>query len=410
VLKLLGILLAAAVVALAGWLYVRGAKPPVVPVARASQGPLESSVTTNGKTEPVEWSAARTDLGGIVTSVAVTRGQKVSKGQTIAVIEARQAKADLATAEARIAQAEADLQTLRAGGKSGEIAEIESGIQRAQLDRDVAQRDLESLTRLQAKNAATKTEVQEASDRLARAQAQIQAFTAKRKAMVSRGEVASAEARLREAQAAAALARQTIAVSVVRSPLDGVVYQLEVRPGAYLEAGAVAAGVGKIDRVRVIVYVDEPELGRVRKGMPVTITWDALPNRQWKGEVERVPTQIVALGTRQVGEVTSLIDNADGTLLPGTNINATIQSESVANAIRIPKEGVVREGGQTGVWVVESGKVKWRPVKLGIANITTVQIVDGLKNGEEVALPSDLPLQDGAPITPDRRSGDSASR
>lgn len=401
-LKLLGILLAAAVAALAGWLYLRGSKPPVVPVARASQGPLESSVTTNGKTEPVDWSAARADLGGIVTSVPVTRGQKVSKGQTIAVVEARQAKANLATAEARIAQAEADLQTLRAGGKSGEIAEIESGIQRAQLDRDVAQRDLESLTRLQAKNAATKTEVQEASDRLARAQAQIQAFTTKRKAMVSRGDVESAEARLREAQAAATLARQTIAVSVVRSPLDGIVYQLEVRPGAYLEAGAVAASVGKIDRVRVIVYVDEPELGRVRKGMPVTVTWDALPTRQWKGEVERVPTQIVALGTRQVGEVTSLIDNSDGTLLPGTNVNATIQSESVANAVRIPKEGVVREGGQTGVWVVESGKVKWRPVKLGIANITTVQIVDGLKNGEEVALPSDQPLQDGAPITPER--------
>jgi len=406
VLKLLGILLAAAVVALAGWLYVRGSNPPVVPVVRASQGPLESSVTTNGKTEPVEWSAARADLGGIVTSVAVTRGQKVSKGQTIAVIEARQAKADLATAEARIAQAEADLQTLRAGGKSGEIAEIESGIQRAQLDRDVAQRDLESLTRLQAKNAATKTEVQEASDRLARAQAQIQAFTAKRKAMVSGGDVASAEARLREAQAAAALARQTIAVSVVRSPLDGIVYQLEVRPGAYLEAGAVAASIGKIDRVRVIVYVDEPELGRVQRGMPVTITWDALPNRHWKGEVERVPTQIVALGTRQVGEVTSLIDNADGTLLPGTNVNATIQSESVANGVRIPKEGVVREGGQTGVWVLESGKVKWRPVKLGIANITTVQILDGLKAGEEVALPSDQTLHEGEAITPERRSGE----
>src|SRR5688572_28906593 len=143
VLKLLGILLAAAVAALAGWLYVRSSKAPVIPVARASQGSLESSVTTHGKTEPVEWSAAPSDIGGIVTSVPVTRGQKVSKGQTIAVIEARQAKADLATAEARIAQAEADLQTLRAGGKSGEIAEIESGIKRAQLDREVAQRDLD---------------------------------------------------------------------------------------------------------------------------------------------------------------------------------------------------------------------------------------------------------------------------
>ena len=91
--------------------------------------------------------------------------------------------------------------------------------------------------------------------------------------------------------------------SVVRAPIAGTVYQFDLKPGAYLNAGDLVASIGQLDRVRVKVFVDEPDLGRVKRGMPVGITWDAMPGRQWKGVVDKTPTQIVALGTRQVGEV-----------------------------------------------------------------------------------------------------------
>ena len=58
----------------------------------------------------------------------------------------------------------------------------------------------------------------------------------------------------------------------------------------------------------------------------MTITWDALPGHQWKGEVDKLPTQIVPLGTRQVGEVGCVIENPDRDLLPNANINADIQA------------------------------------------------------------------------------------
>ena len=78
--------------------------------------------------------------------------------------------------------------------------------------------------------------------------------------------------------------------------------------------------IGKLERVRVNVYVDEPDLGRVTRGLPVSIAWDALPGRSWKGEVDKTPTQVEALGSRQVGQVICVIENPNRDLLPGTNV------------------------------------------------------------------------------------------
>jgi len=138
-------------------------------------------------------------------------------------------------------------------------------------------------------------------------------------------------------------------------------------------------------------------LGRVMKGMPVTITWDALPGLQWKGSVDRTPTEIVAMGARQVGEVLCDIANPDMDLLPGTNVNAVILSETVENAITIPKEAVHRERGKTGVYVLDGDRIRWRVITQGVNNTTRTEVHE-LKDGDAVALPSEKPPKDGAVV------------
>ena len=159
-----------------------------------------------------------------------------------------------------------------------------------------------------------------------------------------------------------------------------------------MNAGEVIAYIGRLNRVHVTVYVDEPDLGRVAKGMPTAITWDAIPGRVWKGTVDRTPTQVVALGTRQVGEVVCLIENPDMDLLPGTNVNAEIRSETVDHAVTIPKEAVRREGGQTGVFLLQGDKLAWRKITQGVNNTTRTQVSE-LHEGDAVALPTEKPLK-----------------
>ena len=196
-----------------------------------------------------------------------------------------------------------------------------------------------------------------------------------------------------------AKARNRGALSTVRSPIAGVVYGREARQGSYVNAGDLIANVGRMDQFRVKVFVDEPELGRVDVGQPVTITWDALPGRQWQGRVERKPTAIQALGSRQVGEVICLIANVGRALLPGTNVNAEIRAAVVEGALVIPKETLRHDQQGDYVYVLKGDVIERRVVKKGVASITQVQVAEGLNEGDAVALPSDVPLKPGDRVT-----------
>ena len=385
----------AGVWALASWRN----QPPEVQFARATRETITSSVPTNGKVEPIEWAEARAERSGPVQEILIQRGQHVQREEPLVRIDSNEAQAELTAAQARIAQIRAELEVLDRGGRATDLAEISSGLERARLDLQIAQKDYDALVRLQEKQAATPFEAAAARERVDRAQLQIRSLEQRRASLVAAPDRTAAQARLRDAEAAATLAGQRIKMSVVRAPIDGVIYQFYLKRGAYLNAGDALASIGRLERVRVKVFVDEPDLGRVGKGMPVVITWDALPGHQWKGEVDRAPSQIVALGTRQVGEVVCVIRNPGGGLLPGTNVNAEIQSQSVANALAIPKEALRRELGQTGVFLLSGDRLAWKKLTLGVGNTTRTQ-VDGLKEGDAVALPSEKPLKDGMVVRP----------
>jgi HlyD family secretion protein len=377
-------------------------QPPEVPFARVQRETIASSVPTNGKIEPIEWAEARAERMGTVQSILVQRGAQVARGAALVELDSGEARADLAAAQARVSQAHADLDVIERGGRATELSAIASEEERDKLELAAAQKEYESLQRLLGKQAATAYEVNQAKDRVDRAQAQLRSLEPRRKALVSPQDRPAAEARLRDAEAAVALAEERIRKSVVRAPLAGMIYQFDLKPGAYLEAGGLVAAIGQLDRVRVKVFVDEPDLGRVATGKPVVITWDAGAGRQWTGEVDKTPTQIVALGTRQVGEVLCVIANPGHELLPGTNVNVEIRSEQVANALTVPKEAVRREQGQAGVFALTqngSGQqtVAWKKVTLGVGSTTRTQ-VEGLNEGDAVALTSDKPLKDGMAV------------
>ena len=341
---------------------------------------------------------------GPVLEVHVQRGDSVRRGQVIATVGSAQAQSELSTAQSRVNAAQAELETLTAGGRATEIAEIESGLARARADLANAQTEVSTLERLVEKKAATQAELTAAKTLVRQAQQQIEAFDLRRAALVTQPERRAAEARLAEAQSGVTAAGRRISESLLRSPGDGVVYALEVRPGVYLEPGTPVARIGKLDRMRVTVYVDEPELGRVGKGMPVTITWDALPGRQWKGTVESVPLQIVPVGTRQVGEVVCVIDNPDHTLIAGTNINAEIRSKEVPSALTIPKEVLRRDGTNTGVFKIVDDQLVWQTVQTGVSSVTRVEVLSGVTDADKIALPSDAPVKSGDKVRPVTRS------
>jgi HlyD family secretion protein len=131
----------------------------------------------------------------------------------------------------------------------------------------------------------------------------------------------------------------------------------------------------------------------------VSIDWDALPGHAWEGTVERKPANVVALGSRQVGEVLCTIDNPGRVLLPGTNVDAHIRTAVVPNALTIPKECLRRDANGIGVFTLRAGRLAWQAVSTGVSSVTRVQILQGLAEADAVALPTDLTLHNGEAVT-----------
>ncbi len=394
-------LLPLAVVLSAGWwLAKRGSTPPEAPFAKVKRETLISVLSTNGKTEPLEWEPVHSERAGQVSRVLVSRGQSVARGAPVALLSGGDAKADLASAQSRLVQARADLEVLTRGGRAAEIAQIDGAIHKLQVERDVAKRDLASVERLVVAGAATRSELDSIKDRIKQLDAQISAEQARRSALVAPGDLTAVRARIADAEAAVAQAERNLTLFTIRAPCAGVVYDLPVKPGSWLNAGDLVAKVGDLSKLKVIVYVDEPDLGRIRAGLPAVITWDARPGREWLGEVREVPTQVVALGTRQVGEVATIAANPEHDLPPGANINARIRTQVVENALTIPKSALRRGGADLGVFVLEGNHIAWRKVTVGISSESRAEVKSGLKEDEPVALPVDRPLRAGLEVSP----------
>lgn len=396
------IFLIAALAAAAGlaWMIQSRSGAPETVFAKVTRETLVSTLPTNGKVEPFDWRPIRAESGGLIDRLNVQEGRSVSHGSVVAVLRSSDALSALAAAEAQIARARADLTAIERGGSGTELAEIQSSLDKAKLEKTSTEREIAVLARLVAKNAVTRADVEAQRQKLRGWDLQIEALERKRAALVSPTDRGVAEAKLKEAQAAAEAARRRISQAEIRAPMSGVIYNLATRAGAYLNPGDPIANVGRLDRLRVRVYVDEPELGRVTADQPVRITWDALPGVTWDGRVERLPAEIIAMGTRQVGEVIVIIENTNGRLVSGTNINAEIRTSMVPDALTIPTAAIRRENRDTGVYVLKGDRIAWQKVTRGATSATRSQITVGLSENDSVALPGERSLREGDTVKP----------
>ena len=397
--KKLLLLLLLIVVAVIGWGIFRKNTPPAVTFSRVRRETLVSTLPTNGKVEPLQWQAVRAQAGGLVASVNAVEGGSVTEGAVLAAMTNPSRQADIDTAKAKVSEAEANLASLEAGPRPAELTEIDNSLSKANLELRQAERELAASERLAGKQAATAMEVTSNRDKVEQLKVQMAGLEKRRLTVTPPSDIAAARARLDDAQVALKLAQQQATLSEVRAPLSGVVYGLAVRPGTYLNPGDLVANIGLLDRLRVRVYIDEPELGRVALGQPVTIAWQALPAKQWMGTVEKKPTSIEPLGSRQVGQVLCVIENPGRLLIPGTNVDATIRTGMVDGALTVPKETLRHDTGGDYVFLLKGGALEQRAVKTGNSSVTRIQITEGLAEGDAVAMPSDVPLKPDMKVT-----------
>ncbi len=368
--------------------YIRSGRGVVtVGSAKVERHDLASEKSTNGRVVPLDDFEAHAPLPGIVNKIEVRLGQKVRTGQELLQMDDSEARKDVAAAQASLASSVASLQAIQQGGTQDERLAQSADLTAAntQVQQDTA--SLASLQILESRGAASANEVALAQQHLSAAKTRVQQIQARRSARYSVDDLKAQKAQVAQAQAALDAAQAAYAGVNIHSPFSGTVYALPVTQYQFVPAGETLVQVADLTKLQIKAYFDEPEIGLLQAGQPVTIAWDAKPGQLWHGRIVQAPTTIIAYGgTRNVGECLISVDDANGDLLPNTNVTVKVTELRHLDVLSLPREALHTEGTTDFVYRIVDNRLVRTTVQVGLTNLTRFEIVSGLNEGDRVAL------------------------
>lgn len=374
----------------------------VVRAARVDRQPLINTVATNGRVEPLVDFQAHAPMASVIEELPVHLGEQVSKGQRLIQLDASDAQSRVASAQATLTGAVDNLKNMESGGTQDELLSERADLATAKTQEADNARALASLQALQAKGAASANEVAAAQQRLSDAQARVHQLQTRMHNRYGQTDFSSQRAQVSQARTALSAARSGLSGLDVHSPINGTVYSLPYTRYDFVPAGDPLINVADLHHLQVRAYFDEPEIGKLHAGEPVSIKWDAKPGQTWHGHVTQAPTTIITYnGTRNVGVCLISIDDANGELIPNINVTVRVTTSQHLNVLSIPREALHTEGNNSFVYrIVDNRLVRTPVVILGEPNLTRVGISGGLQEGDLVALgaTTDVDLSDGMRI------------
>jgi HlyD family secretion protein len=373
-----------------------------VRTAQVTYQDLVKSFSTNGKVEPMDDFQAHSQAAGQVQDIYVDVGDKVKAGQLLLKMDDKYAQAQLAHAQATLQAAELAASDIDHGGTQDERNTTAADLARAKFQRQQDATDLAAKQKLLQQGAESQAEVAAAQHRVELDDSTIHSIEQHSTQRYGDADRARAQAELEDARAAVAAAQRTYDTADIRSPISGTVYYLPVSQYDYVDTGTDLVYVANLTRMRITAYFDEPDIGNLAVGQPVEITWEAKQGVTWHGHVSEVPTTIIEYLTRFVGECLITVDDADGNLMPDANINVKVTTAQHLHVLSVPREALRFDGAQPYVFRILEGKLVRTPVRIGIVNLTQVEITSGLAEGDTVATSATTPrdLSNGLEVKP----------
>ena len=369
-------------VGIAWLLYAKGPLGPTkVVVAKAQQGSLKPAVFGIGTVEArLTYTVGPVQAGRLLTAAA-DHGERVARGQVLGEIDPVDLDAKLQSAAAAVARA------------NSAIASGEAQVREAESRRTLAQTTAKRYDALHAVQGVSTEE-----------------FDAKQnEAIVAAAGYEAARASLAAAQndAAKAIAEQA-AVEKQRtnlqliSPVDGLVVSRDAEPGATVVAGQAVFHLVDPATLWVRTRIDQARFYGVALGQKASIVLRSRPDAPFLGKVARLEVQGDSVTEERFVNVA--FDDLAGLIPLGELAEVTIELPAVSDALLVPTAAVKKLNKQNGVWLVEGGKLRFQPVRVGAQTLDgKMQIAEGLQSGEIVVIYSPKPLTEGMRVRAERK-------
>jgi len=406
-----------------------GKNVATVQTGKVQREDLTTVVSASGEIKPKTFVNIGANAYGKITHLYVREGDRVKKGQLLAQIDNVQSAADLNANQAAVQAAETDALAADAGLKTSQ-----ADLLRAQADYDRNKLDWDRAQHLFQDGLISKSDFDSRKDAWATADAgltQAQARVAQAKAQKE-----SADRHVSQARANLTRVSDVLQKTTYSAPYDGVVTNLPVREGESVVIGiqnALGSTLMTIADMSVItaeVKVDETDIVNVHLGQPAEITIDAIPKKVFHGKVSEIGDNAIVrssgVSTSQQAtaseeakdfKVVVTLTDPPSDLRPGLSTTAKITTATRANALSVPIQALTlrtkaqmdaqnnppgsvhaaapatvkevsakakKDDEMQGVFVIRQKKAVFVPVTTGITGTTDIEVLDGLKEGDEV--------------------------
>lgn len=359
--------------AIGGFAYSRrGPKPTEVQTAKVGRENLQAKVSANGKIQAQKKVDISATIPGQITHLAVEEGDRVKKGQFLLQIDAVNPRAAARSNEY-------SMQALR-----GEVASAKAGLEQARADLRRAEKNFREGIIPAAEIERSRTAV-----------------------MTSEAAFQAAQRRVEQAGASLEGARDTLAKTTIRSPMDGIVTARRVEEGEVAvigvqnSPGTVLLTISDMSVVEAELEVDETSIPTVKLGQEAEVRLDAYPNQTFRGVVTEVGSSPLTAAANEAIKFKVKVRLADppAGIKPGLSARADILTGYRGNALAVPLQALVvrdieRKPGvlvaanapreEEGVYLMEADKARFVPIKTGLIGDLSIEVTQGLKGGETV--------------------------
>ena len=353
----------------------RGPKAKPVQIGKVERADLQAKVSANGKIQATKKVDISATVPGQVVHLAVQEGDQVKKGQFLLQL---------------------DSVNYRAGARSSEFSmqALLKDLDSARFNSDQAKADLERALKNNSAGILAEADLQ---------RARTQASTAESALLAS-------EQRVQQARAMLEGAKDSLSKTTIRAPMDGVVTAKRIEEGEVAvigvqnQPGTVLLTISDMSVVEAEMEIDETSIPAVALGQDARVHIDAYPNQTFDGVVTEVGNSPIVSVTGQTNEAIKFkvkvqLKTPPSGIKPGLSVQADILTGFRQKVLTVPLQAlVVRDAErkpedpkpsgppkeEEGVFAIEGGKATFKPIKTGLLGELSVEVVEGLKEGDSI--------------------------
>ena len=338
-------------------------------------------------------------VSGYLEKISVQIGDSVRQGQVIAQIDQAEFLQKVKEVEAKVSQARAQYAELEAGTRAEDIREAEEAVKQAQSRFNNAKLQRERVEALYKGQVISKKEMDTSEMDYSITEAQLASAEQHLKMLKdgARPEVKAASlGKLKEMEAILAQEQIRLQNTQIVAPFSGEIVRRNVDNGALLSSSTTLVTLVHLETLKVVANVLEKDIAFVKPGMKAKILTEAYPEKPFEGTVVRI-NKALDLATRTL-QAEINIPNPGRLLKPGMFAKVELALAEKPEALVIPREAVLEEGGKRTVFVVEGNQALRKPIITGIEQDQVIEVVEGLKDGDKVVVRGQESLRDRSTI------------